>query len=63
MLTAKIVEGLLYREVSISSIPYMIFDDTFNYIVAVPALIMMQVFMLGNEIKLFMPFSFLGVWS
>ena len=63
MLTAKILEGLLYFETSPLSLPYLIFDDTFNYIVAVPTLIILQVFLLGNHLKLFMPMSFLGIWT
>ena len=39
MLTAKILEGLLYFEASVFDFPYLIYDDTFNYIVAVPTLI------------------------
>ena len=63
MLTAKILEGLLYREVSVLELPYMIYDDTWNYIVAVPALLLMQYFMLGSTFKLFMPLSFMGLWT
>ena len=63
MLTAKLLEGLLYGEISILSIPYMIYDDTFNYIVAVPSLMLMQYFMLGSELKLFLPATMLGLWE
>lgn len=63
MLTAKIIEGLLYQEVSVLDLPYMIYDDTWNYIIAVPALLLMQYFMLGSTFKLFMPLSFLGLWT
>ena len=41
MLTAKILEGLLYKTTRKRDLPYMIYDDTFNYLVAVPTLIML----------------------
>ena len=66
MLTARILEGLIYREddmVSMFNLPFLVYDDTFNYIVAVPTLIAMQVFMLGNPLKIFLPLSMFGLWS
>jgi hypothetical protein len=48
MLTAKMLEGLFYGEIGLLNLPYMIFDDTFNYIIAVPSLMLMQYFMLGS---------------
>ena len=63
MLTAKILEGLLYFETSPFDLPYMIYDDTFNYLVAVPTLIGLQIYLLGNNLTLFMPLSFLGLWT
>ena len=63
MLTAKILEGLLYGEIGLLNIPYMIYDDTFNYIVAVPSLLLMQYFMLGSQFKMFLPLSLLGIWD
>ena len=63
MLTAKMLEGLFYGEIGILNLPYMIYDDTFNYIIAVPSLMLMQYFMLGSQFKLFLPFSFLGIWE
>ena len=38
MLTAAILEGLLYRDYSIFSLPSIIYNGTFNYLVAVPTL-------------------------
>ena len=64
MLTAKILEGLLYFEFnSPSDLPYLIYDDTFNYIVAVPTMIILQIYLLGNNLTIFMPLSFLGCWT
>ena len=63
MLTAKILEGLLYFETSLLDLPYTIYDDTFNYLVAVPTLIGLQIFLLGNKLTMFMPLSFLGLWT
>ena len=63
MLTAKLLEGLLYGEIGILNIPYMIYDDTFNYVVAVPSLLLMQYFMLGSQFKVFLPLSLLGIWD
>ena len=63
MLTAKILEGLLYFETAPLDLPYLIYDDTFNYIVAIPTLIILQIFLLGNNLTMFMPLSFLGCWT
>ena len=63
MLTAAVLEGLFYGDFSVFSLPVIIYNGTFNYLVAVPCLALMQVYYMGNHFKLFTPSSMQAVWS
>ena len=63
MLTPAIMEGLFYRDFGLFSLPSLVYNGTFNYILAVPILNFLQVFHLGNRFKIFMPLSVVGIWS
>ena len=56
------MEGLFYGDYGLFNLPSLIYNGTFNYIIAVPLLSFMQVFHMGNSFKVYMPLSMSGLW-
>ena len=63
MLIAAIIEGFCYDDFSVFNLPYIVYNGTFNYLVAVPILAFTQVYYFGNSFKVFVPISLSAVWT
>ena len=50
MLTAALFEGLIYGELALYETPRAVYNGAFIYFVAVPAIYLMQVFVLGANL-------------
>ena len=62
MLTAAVLEGLFYGDTSVFSVPYMIYSGVYNYVVAVPLLVLVQHHYMGNDFTFFKPATLQDVW-
>jgi len=62
MLTAAILEGVLYGELSLWNLPHTIYNSTENYVFAMPVILLAQSAFFGGQIGFHCPLSLEGLW-
>ena len=57
MLTAAMTEGLCYGELGLLELPYTVYDGAYNYFLGIPACYLLQILLLGADLKFILPSS------